>query len=66
MTIIPSCAWHMTRFNKKKKINWVRLKRHTVQDFETLSTKPVNFKDKGHRLQFGVYIKDKTCNLLKR
>ncbi|MFS7962715.1 hypothetical protein Hanom_Chr08g00729831 [Helianthus anomalus] len=53
----------MTNFNKKKS-NWVWPKGHNVQDFETLRTKLVNFKDKGQRLKFGINIKDKTCNLL--
>ncbi|MFS7932714.1 hypothetical protein Hanom_Chr04g00371211 [Helianthus anomalus] len=35
-----------------------------MQEFKTLSTKLVNFKDKGHRLQLGIKIKDKTCNSL--
>ncbi|KAJ0616401.1 hypothetical protein HanRHA438_Chr02g0088621 [Helianthus annuus] len=53
----------MTSFNKKKS-NWVQPKGHNVQDLQTLRTKLINFKDKGQSLQFGTYIKDKTCNLL--
>ncbi|MFS7901186.1 hypothetical protein Hanom_Chr00s176686g01830741 [Helianthus anomalus] len=52
----------MTRFSQKN--NWVWPKGHNVQDLQTLRTKLINFKDKGQRLQFGTYIKDKTCNLL--
>ncbi|MFS7975282.1 hypothetical protein Hanom_Chr10g00878621 [Helianthus anomalus] len=53
----------MTILNQKK-INCVRLKGHNVQDFDTLRTKLVNFFTKGQRLQSGVKINDKTCNLL--
>ncbi|KAF5780716.1 hypothetical protein HanXRQr2_Chr11g0475181 [Helianthus annuus] len=34
---------YVTRLNLTLEINWVRLKRYTVQDFETLMTELVNF-----------------------